>query len=438
MQRRTLIAGTGLALLALTVTGCGGGSDTPSGSESDWSLPSEDPTTTIQVLGQHPKDSGILEVFEAFEKAHPTIKVEFESVPFDQLNSVLDARIGNKDGNPDVYWADQPRIAALSARGYTEPLSRVFEDELGPLDEAPIESSSFDGELWALPIANSTQLMYYNKTLLDQAGLESPSADPAQRVTWEELTSNAKKAVDAGAGQGLMFGQTDRYYQLEALSSSLGGSVGAKGEGNLEPDFTSDAWIEAMTWYGSIFEDGISSRGVKPEQADDEFLAGNVAYFVQGPWFLPTLNGSDIDWGVAPHPYFESGEPVTATGSWSLAMSPFSDDKEAAAIFMKWMSIDDGGGYSTHMPEPELPANSEGKEQYYEREVFASEAGQDAAAIIDYETQNTAVPRVPTVGYVEFEEILGRAYSDIRNGSDPAGALQAASDELEAAWAKYK
>lgn len=435
---RPAAAVIGVAALALTAA-CSGseGASGGSGDGGDWSIPEEDPTATIQVLGH--QDMEILQpVLDAFHEAHPDITVEYEAVPFDQLNSVLDARMGNQDGNPDVYWADQPRIAALSSRGYTEDLTDQFAELTDAFDSAPLESSSFEDRLWSLPIANSTQLLYYNVDLLEQAGSELPSADPEQRMTWDEVRDRAEEAVDGGAENGILLGQTDRYYQLEPLPVSLGGSAGGTGEGNLTPDITSDAWVEAMAFYQSLYTDGLYAQGVTPEQSTDEFISGSTAYMVQGNWLVPNLAEADFEWGVAAHPYFEGGDPVTPTGSWSLAMSPFSDAKEAAAIFMRWMSIDDGGGYALYLEAPELPATPEGKEAYFDRDIFSSDAGQDAAAIIDYETANTGVPRLQTVGYVEFEEILGRAFSDIANGADPATALQSATDELTTAWAKYQ
>ena len=194
-----------------------------------------------------------------------------------------------------------------------------------------------------------------------------------------------------------------------------------------------------MNWYGSIFESGAAPRGMTSEQTDPAFVAGQVAYSVEGPWLLPELQSSKVNWGVAPMPAFEGAETAaTPTGSWSVAMNPFSKQKEATAVFMKWLAIDDGSGYIRHRSNPEMAANVEGKKIYFDKPVFASPEGQKAVDIIDYESSNTAVARVKTIGYIEFESILNSAYSDIRNGADAKTALDEAEKKLTTAWAKYR
>ncbi len=213
--------------------------------------------------------------------------------------------------------------------------------------------------------------------------------------------------------------------------------MGATGPGNLTPDFTSEQWVKAFTWYGSLFTSGAAPRGVTPDQTDPNFLAGKCAYMVEGPWLLPQLHDSKINWGVAPQPVFSGGKPATPTGSWSLAMNPFSKQKAAAGIFIKWMAVDDGGGYIKYRSDPELAASKEGKKLYFAKSVFASAEGKNAAKIIDYETSNTAVNRVSTIGYIEFESIMNQAFADIRNGADAKTSLDKAADQLKTAWAKY-
>lgn len=436
-QRLSFGAAIGVAALVLSACSSGGGSD-QSGSQN-WTVPQKDPSATIKVLSiLDLKADNMQPVVDAFEKAHPTIKIKWQTVPFDSLNSTVDAHVTNKGGDPDIYWADQPRISALASRGELEDLTSAFSKYKSDFDSAAYNSGLYQGKLWALPIANSSQLLFYNKDLLKKAGIAAPSPSVDNRLTWTQLAADALKAKNAGAQYGFTFGQFDRYYQLECLPVQLGGSVGATGNGNLQPDFTSAQWVKAMDWYGSIFKSGAAPRGMTPDQTDPAFIAGKVAYTVEGPWLLPELQQSKVHWGVAPQPVFEGGKPVTGTGSWSLGMNPFSKNKEATAVFMKWMAVDGGGGYIKYRSNPELAASKEGKKIYFAKDVFSSPAGKDAAKIIDYETANTAVPRVQTIGYIEFETIMNQAFSDIRNGTDPKQALDSADHKLTTAWAKYK
>lgn len=438
-SRRQFLGGLALtAAGALALDGCSSGSAATAGSTNAVTVPSADPSATVNVTSILALEADNMQpVVDAFEKAHPTIKVNWRTVPFDSLSSTIDANVANKQGDPDVYWADQPRISALASRGEAQDITAAFEQYKSSFDPAPWESGLYQGKLYALPIANSTQLLYYNKDLLAKAGLSAPSSDISKRMTWEQLIPKAAKAKAAGAPNGFLFGQPNRYYQLECLPVSLGGSVGASGKGNLTPDFTSPAWVKAMTWYGSLYTSGVATRGVTADQTDPAFVAGKTAYMVEGPWLLPELQVSKVKWGVAPQPTFAGAKPVTAAGSWSLAINPFSKNKDAAAVFLKWMAIDNGSGYIKYRTNPELAANVEGKKTYFAKSVFKSPEGKNATAIISYETSKTAVNRASTIGYLEFETILNAAFSDISNGTDANTALTGASTKLKTAWAKY-
>ena len=434
------IAGAATAVLALaTITACSSGGATGSGSGS-WNIPTSDPKATVTVVsiaGLGKDTDGMQAVVDAFEKAHPNITIDWQTVPGDQLSNVIESRMGNKDSKLDLFWADQPRIAALAQRGYLEDISSQFAPYTSDWQKPAYTGSTADGKLYGVPLATSTQLLYYNKALVSKAGAEAPSADPEKRVTWQDLKVEAEKVQSAGGAQyGLTFGQVNTYYQLEPLPVSAGGSAGATGKGNLTPDITSNAWVKSMDYYGSLFADGVAPRGVIDN--DSDFLAGKTAFLVEGNWMLDRLAAqTSVDWGVAAHPVWEGGKTVTPTGGWDLAMSPFSKQKEAAAVFMKWMTVDNGGNYSRYRPAPELPANNEGLKTYLEKPLFQTDEGKKAASLITYESDKTGFPRVQTVGYLEFESIIGQAFSDIANGADAKKALTDATSSLKTAWAKY-
>jgi multiple sugar transport system substrate-binding protein len=424
------------AAAALTIAGCAtsGGSS----SSSPLTLPSTDPTATIHVVSvQGLQTNDMQDVVNAFEKAHPTIKIVWQTVPFDSETSILDTDIANKQGNPDVYYADEPRIPALVARGEIQDLTSIFGSYKDQFNPSAWDANLVDGKLYATPIADSTQLLYYNKDLLAKAGITPPPATPTSPITWDQLAADAVKAHAARATYGMAFGQPDTYYQLEPLPVELGGSKGATGQGNLTPDITSNAWVQAMTWYGKLFSSGASSTAENSTNADPDFYAGKSAFLVDGAWVLPDLQKSTFNWGVAPEPVFQAGGTnATPSGSGSYAMNPFSKNKGAAAIFLKWLSIDNG--YVTYRANPELPVSPSGAKAYFAKPIFSTPGGKDAEAIIDYQTAHTAQARLATVGYVEFETIMGNAFADIQSGADPKTTLETAATQLKTAWAKYQ
>ena len=71
-------------------------------------------------------------------------------------------------------------------------------------------------------------------------------------------------------------------------------------------------------------------------QADvnDQFMAGNAAMMVNGPWQLPTLNANkDLNFGIVPIPVpSASAKPVTPLGGevWTVGRS--NPEREAKAV----------------------------------------------------------------------------------------------------------
>ncbi len=135
--------------------------------------------------------------------------------------------MGNKDAKLDLFWADQPRIAALAQRGYVEDITAQFAPYASSWQKPAYTGSTADGKLYGVPLATSTQLLYYNKALVAKAGVTTPVADPQKPTTWQDLKSAAQSVQSKGGAQyGLTFGQVNTYYQLEPLPVSAGGSPG--------------------------------------------------------------------------------------------------------------------------------------------------------------------------------------------------------------------
>lgn len=386
------------------------------------------------------RDEVVAPVIEAFEASHPGIKVEHQSVPFESMNATIEARIGGGDDSIDVLFVDSPRVPAMVARGYLKSLEDL-RPEIEPLvTPVALDALSVNGTIYTLPLWTSTQMMFYNKDLLDAAGIPHPGSDQADRLTYEQVVEMGAKAQAAGAKFGFAFEQIDRYYQLQPIFESLGAGSGLTGEGNLTPDVTNAKWIEGATFYSKLFADGISPRGVPVGQIPPMFATGELAFLVAGPWQLAGFTAAEgLNFGVAPVPYFASGKPVTPTGSWALAVSPHTAHPEEAMILAKYMSLTAEGAFKTVEANPIPPVNLEAFKLY--SEWFAPkfpETGADAQKIMAYELRDTAVSRPLSAGFVAFEEVMNRTFGDLRNGADVTATLEEAQRELSSTLSRIQ
>ena len=395
--------------------------------------------TTINFLSAE-KDATFAPVIASFEKLHPDIKVVHQTVPFDDLNAAIESRVGQGDTSIDVIAADTPRIPAFASKGYLLNLDDRADDITAAVpNPVDIEQVSYDGSIYAYPMWTSTQLLFFNRDMLKAGDIAPPSDQPDSRITWSELLDKAQAAQAAGAKWGLMFEQVDRYYQLQSLYESAGAGSGLTGPGNVTVDITNPEWIKTSKWYGDTFANGISPRGVAPEQAQDLFVNKEVAFFVTGPWAFQRFNSvDDLDYGVAYTPYFAGGKPVTATGSWAIALNPHSQKLAAARMFAEYATLNAEGAYLTVSANPLPPTNAEAYKTYAGVVSELTPKIGPAIDIISYESQKTAVGRPRSIGYVAYETVMNRAFSDIRNGADVEQTLTTAQKTLDRQMARLK
>lgn len=426
-SRRTVLGATLGVASAAVLAGCSGGRPA-------------DGRTAVRFLGPETPET-FRAVIRGFERANPDLRIDYTPVPPDQLGDVLQLRLSAKDDAIDVYAVDQPRVPALSARGFLTGLAPIADRARAAVTPEQYGVSSWQGRLRSLPIWTSTQYLFYNADLLTRAGAPLPGAAPADRWSWERTKSVGRRTMErAGADHALLLEQTDLYYGLQPLVESLHGGSGITGKDMLTPAVTTRGWIDALDWYRTLFADGSSPRGIPSYQLSSLFTSGRVPFFVGGPWNLGAFAGlKDFTWGIAPQPKFAEGRAVTPTDSWSWGVNPYAQHPDAALRFMEYAALTTGGSLQTVEASPLIPSNRAAFERYaadLEHKATRSTAG--VATIMRYELAHTAVSRPRSIGYTQFETVMGSAFSDIRNGSAVEPRLVKASEELVRTWERLR
>ncbi len=391
-----------------------------------------------------PYDTAMPQMIAEFEKQNPDIKVKLEQLPTKSIWEVVEVKLGSKESTPDVLFTDSPLVTAYVTKGYLEPLSKYFSsEELAQYVDVCREYGSVDGTLYAAPLVNSSQVLYYNTKMFDDAGIPRLSKDPADRLTWEEVVELAKKlTIDKdNDGNPEVFGlgisQISRPYQMLTMPESYGGKAIGEGGMSVSGVLTDEAWLKAGQFIYDIFNvEKVSPKGVSASDMLAYFPSEKIAMLIGPDYNHLAYSKTDMAWDYAPYPYFADGVPVTPTGSWSLGVNKSSKNKEAAIRLIKFLTLTPGCIDWFNM-DGHLPSNKATLE-YINAEPKYNEWPFDIFQLINFESNNTAIPRPSSAGYLEYESMLTNAFEDIRNGGDVKAILTNAETLIDRTLRKYR
>jgi ABC-type glycerol-3-phosphate transport system substrate-binding protein len=380
-------------------------------------------------------------IAENYMEQNPDVSVRVDRVTFREVFSQNQVRLGSGSGDPDIVSVDAPLVASYASRGWLLPLNEYFsETETGGWVDAQVDSSQYQGELYAPPIWNSTQTLFYNRDLFEAAGITPPG--PEERWTWEQVYDAAKALTQDTDGDGvndiwgLQFAQFNRIYQLQPLPQGKPAPVISEDGLSVEGIIDSEEWIDAFTWFRDLHcEAQVAPQGTI--SVLELFAAGKLAMAIEGPWFITDMASRELDfaWGAAPHPYWEGGEVVVPMDSWHVGVNPNSEHVEEAVDFVQYLTsleVDAlwgelWGKWPIHKAQLEVVINDP------DNQDWPGLAYGVAAREAEY-----AEPRPLTVGYLEYEEILSDAFEDIRNCADVTETLSFAAERIQVELDKYQ
>ena len=261
--------------------------------------------TEVRVIVSHYSDQ-TAPIFEAmaeeFEAANPDIDIVIEDVAWGNLQQRLTTDIAGGTA-PDISIIGTRWLVDFVENDIVEPLGQYMDDEFkGRFIDTFMGPSTIDGEIYGLPVAASARAMYYNKGLLEQAGVGEPPA------TWDELVAAAEKVNALGDdihGFGLQGGgdtETDAYWYY-ALWTHGGDIIDENGQSGIG----SDAAIAATNRYKSLIDAGLTQPGVtnyNRQDVESMLKQGKVGMILSGPWLRGQMKDEapDVDYGIAAIP----------------------------------------------------------------------------------------------------------------------------------------
>jgi multiple sugar transport system substrate-binding protein len=270
---------------------------------------------------------------------------------------------------PDVYLLDRFTVAQRAEAGLIQPLSDFMSEDGGVEDFAnqyidfAWAEAQFDGQPYALPFDTDTRALYYNKKMLQDAGVDLNEFDPANgpitldRAT--QISEQINKTDDSGAYTQMGFVPWYDQGWHYTWGFDFGGSFYDADQCQVTP--TDPAIVNALQWeydYANQFDPKkvqaflstnaqctgpLTCEAIPPAQ--HPFITQKLALNITGNWFLKTIDkyAPDLDYGVTYIPTPSEGDqPSTWAGGWSVVIPEGAQNAQGAWDFMKWWAGEDG------------------------------------------------------------------------------------------------
>jgi multiple sugar transport system substrate-binding protein len=339
---RTRAGLAALLVLPLALGACGGGGGGSASSSSD----------TLRVLDYYNSDPNKTLWNTAIEDCGTEVgmKIDRESVPGDTLIQKVLQQSSSKT-LPDVLMLDNPDVQQIAASGALAPLDDLGIDSTGVADGV-LKASTYEGKLYGLQPVTNTIALFYNKSILDAAGITPPT-------TWDELKT-ASAALTVGDQYGFAMSNINTYegtWQFLPFMWSNGGD---------EKDINTPETAAALQLVKDLLDSGsLSQSSVNWSQADvaDQFTAGNAAMMINGPWNFGTLDAVDgLEYGIVPIPAPTAGGTVVSPfggEAWTVPQTGDEEKQKKAAELVQCLNKDENEvtislGTGTVPTKPEL------------------------------------------------------------------------------------
>ena len=445
MMKKRVVALTTAAVMALSMTACGGGggADKTASGDKEGGLSGEITVWSWDVALAH-----LEEWAEKFQEENPDVTFNFEEMGVDQVYQKMTTCLQSGIGLPDIVSIDIFIAAGRheSNNKKHEQMAKFgekfpgkfedFTDMINPDDYFPIKISecTVDGKIIAYPWDSGPCGMFYRSDLFEEAGIKAEDI-----VTWDDFIEAGKVLKEKTGVKMLCMAESrnDTTYRLLMME---GGSFYFDKDGNTQVD--SEASIQAMETCKKMYDAGITFNNSSWDDMVAGMGADKFACIADAVWMVGSIKEAAPDqsgkWAVMELPRFQADKEAQGASNGGSVLAVPSDSKstEASKAFVKFVmenvdanveGFQNYGLYPSYLKALESDVFKEGDEFFGGQQIFDlfTEVGK-------------TVPQVNyTSNFAEALEMSKNSMANILlNDEDPTEVLKAEQEEMKSKFGK--
>lgn len=366
---------------------------------------------------------------ECAESSGGAYDMQVQLLPVDasQQREQLVRRLAARDPSIDLMSLDPPFTAEFATAGFLAPVPEDKRELFtqGVLEGA-VEQARWEGELVAVPFWANTQLLWYRKSVAEEAGL-----DMSKPVTWDQIID---AAVQTDSTVGVQANRYEGYaVWINALVEGAGGSIVENAQEGEDATIALDteAGREAAAVIDKLTSSPASAPAISTAEETESlatFARPNGGFLVNWPYIFADPSTEEIrdDIGWTRYPRTVQDEPsAPPLGGINIAVSGYSDNQDLAYQAAQCItSAEHQKDYMLNAGNPAAKAvvysDPEVRKAYPMADVIRSSI-------------EVAAPRVPTPYWSDVSSALQRAFHTPQSvdADTPAEADQLITDVLQ-------
>lgn len=369
-----------------------------------------------------------------FEAANQGTTVDLQPIEAndDDYGTKLSLALRSAETAPDVFYEDTFKVRSDVDAGYLLKLDGYLEkwsDWKLYNDAAKAAGTADDGGIYAVPLGTDTRAIWYNKTVLQKAGITVPW----QPRSWDEILAAARKMKAAdpslvpfnmyagkATGEGtvmqsfyeLLYGTDSELYDQQEKKWVVG----------------SQGFKDSLAFLKTLYDEGLA---VTPAEA----LDANVWKKVFGEWlpkgkmgatvegsYTPSFwqKGGNYEWagyaedmGVAKFPTQRGQEPggVSMSGGWTLAVGADSKNPDLAFKFLsEALSKKNSLAFTVSGSQIAVRTDVAAEPEYLAANPFVKDVS-ELVSVTHYRPATSDYPRISAAVQVATEAVITGALS---------------------------
>lgn len=368
-------------------------------------------------------------IISDYNGTNPAKQVQSIMLVWDDYYTKLQTAVAAGKG-PDIGVSHASKLPELVDQGVVEPLNDYL-DELGVdlstmYTQNSIDSVTFDGQIYAIPLDTHAEVLWFNTDILAKAGVEL-DADGKLNIQsaddFKAILDKCKAVMGDGESVISCTNNGDDPYRLWWATYFQMGGTPLVNEDGTEVTLDKEKAVKAAEFIKSLYDDGYILQGIEDHQK--LFQNGKAAFCTAGTWACGAFEKTEgLNMGVQAWPkLFENDSCWADSHTLILPVKKgrSAEDSKAAVQFLTAASNEGG---LTWAESGQIPAsNSVRESQEYKALPYRSNY---ASAL------NTAVMPSKNSHFYAMKAGMIESLNTLWTGTaDAASAIDSLYGELE-------